>query len=194
MVCPHTTVQLAPSVAPRLTSVGRYSSFRETWLRGLIDVGEHHRRPAEHVVFERDAGVDRHVVLDLDVVADHDARRHDDVLADVAATADAGARPSRAQKCQILRARRRSRSHRRRSDDSMHEVVGHAGVIMTPASSGCSGGAGVVTGVVADAMRQLDRRPALVDAEAASGEHLLVDAGMQIGEPIAELDLLRRRR
>src|SRR4030095_13371995 len=52
------------------------------------DVGEHHGRPAEDVVFERDPGVNRHVVLDLDVVTNHDLRRDDDVLAEVAAAAD----------------------------------------------------------------------------------------------------------
>src|SRR6185369_14459228 len=55
-------------------------------------VREHHRRTAEHVVFEDHTGVDRHVVLNLDVVADGDAGRNHDVLTDVAALADAGAR------------------------------------------------------------------------------------------------------
>ena len=35
-VTPHTTVALAPMLAPRRTRVGWYSDFRETWLRGLI--------------------------------------------------------------------------------------------------------------------------------------------------------------
>src|SRR4051812_46372003 len=35
-VWPQTTVELAPRLAPRLTSVCRYSSLRDTWLRGLI--------------------------------------------------------------------------------------------------------------------------------------------------------------
>ena len=61
--------ELAPRSDQRLAG---YSSLRDTWLRGLIDVREHHRRPAEHVVFQHDAGVDRHVVLDLHVVADDD--------------------------------------------------------------------------------------------------------------------------
>ena len=30
MLTPHTMVQFAPSVAPRLTTVSRYSSLRET--------------------------------------------------------------------------------------------------------------------------------------------------------------------
>ncbi len=34
-VTPQTTVALAPIVAPRRTTVGRYSCFRETWLRGF---------------------------------------------------------------------------------------------------------------------------------------------------------------
>src|SRR5262245_8053824 len=34
-VTPHTTVALAPIVAPRRTSVRAYSCLRETWLRGL---------------------------------------------------------------------------------------------------------------------------------------------------------------
>src|SRR5688572_7548612 len=51
-------------------------------------VREYHRGPAEHVVLEDDARVDRDVVLDLDVVADDASRRDHDVLADVAARAD----------------------------------------------------------------------------------------------------------
>jgi hypothetical protein len=35
MVVPHTTVQLAPSDAPCRTRVVLYSSFLDTWLRGL---------------------------------------------------------------------------------------------------------------------------------------------------------------
>src|SRR5207247_2084121 len=52
-------------------------------------VGEHHRRPAEYIVFENHTGVEGHVVLNLHVVADDDVGGHDDVLADVAAPADA---------------------------------------------------------------------------------------------------------
>src|SRR2546426_8570414 len=40
-------------------------------------VGEHARRPAEHVVFERDALVDRYIVLDLGIVADPHAGHQD---------------------------------------------------------------------------------------------------------------------
>ncbi len=36
MVCPQTMVALAPMLAPRFTSVARYSCLRDTWLRGLI--------------------------------------------------------------------------------------------------------------------------------------------------------------
>src|SRR5213076_1498368 len=54
-------------------------------------VGKHAGGPAEHVVFQLDALVDRDVVLDLDVVADFRAGHHDDVLAEVAALADDGA-------------------------------------------------------------------------------------------------------
>ena len=54
----------------------------------IDDVREHHRRPAEHVVLELDALVDRDVVLDLHVVADPRAVHHDDVLAERAALAD----------------------------------------------------------------------------------------------------------
>src|SRR5690348_7138037 len=51
-------------------------------------VGEHARRPAEHIVLEVHAFVDRHVVLDLHVVADRGARHHHDVLAEARALAD----------------------------------------------------------------------------------------------------------
>jgi hypothetical protein len=36
IVWPQRIVEFAPRLAPRLTSVRRYSSFRDTWLRGLI--------------------------------------------------------------------------------------------------------------------------------------------------------------
>src|SRR5213596_2116308 len=55
-------------------------------------VGEHARRPAEHIVLQGHAFVDRDVVLDLDVVADLRAGHHHHVLAQVAALADDGAR------------------------------------------------------------------------------------------------------
>src|SRR5213592_2338333 len=51
-------------------------------------VGEHARRPAEHIVLQGHAFVDRDVVLDLDVVADARTGHHHHVLAQVAALAD----------------------------------------------------------------------------------------------------------
>src|SRR5690242_165780 len=59
---------------------------------GVHHVREDARGTAEHVVLERDALVNRHVVLDLDVVADAGAGHHDDVLPEAAALADDGAR------------------------------------------------------------------------------------------------------
>src|SRR6266536_3422329 len=56
------------------------------------DVGEDTGGTAEDVVFQLDALVDGHVVLDLDVVADPGPRHHDDVLAEVTPLADHGAR------------------------------------------------------------------------------------------------------
>src|SRR6185312_7590117 len=46
----------------------------------IDDVGEHHRRPAEHVIFERHTFVDGNVVLDLHVGPDARAVHHDDIL------------------------------------------------------------------------------------------------------------------
>src|SRR6266581_4203946 len=57
---------------------------------GVEHVGEHAGRPAEHVILEGDALVDRHVVLDLDVVADAGAGHHRHVLPEIAALADHG--------------------------------------------------------------------------------------------------------
>ena len=56
---------------------------------GSVDVRKHHRRPAKHVVFQRDALIDGNVVLDLDVVADHHVGTDHHVLADAAFPADA---------------------------------------------------------------------------------------------------------
>src|SRR5688572_3621628 len=52
-------------------------------------VREYHRGPAEHIVLDHHARVNRDVVLDLHVVADHALRRNDHVLADIAASTDA---------------------------------------------------------------------------------------------------------
>src|SRR5882762_7056056 len=58
----------------------------------IHDVGEDAGGTTEDVVFQNDALIDRHVILDLDVVADLGARHHDDVLAEVAPLADHGTR------------------------------------------------------------------------------------------------------
>ena len=89
-VTAQTMVQFAPSVAPRLTSVRRYSSLRDDVAPRVDDVGEHHRRPAEHVVLER-----RRRCRSTRCSGSSRCRRSttpgddDDVLADVAARADA---------------------------------------------------------------------------------------------------------
>src|SRR5262249_43488594 len=57
----------------------------------IEDVGEHHRRPAKHAVFEGHPLVHRHVVLDLDAVADRDIGANDVVLSDTAVLAYPGA-------------------------------------------------------------------------------------------------------
>ena len=53
IVTPQTTVQFAPSVAPRLTTVSRYSLLRDTAERGLHTFVNDHARAAEDVVLER---------------------------------------------------------------------------------------------------------------------------------------------
>lgn len=55
---------------------------------GVVDVGEDHARPAEHVVFQRDVVVYRDVVLHLDVVADDNLVADKDVLAKGTVAAD----------------------------------------------------------------------------------------------------------
>jgi hypothetical protein len=50
---------------------------RATW---IDDVGEHHGRSAEDIVFQLDALVQRHIVLDAGVVAHRHAVHDDDVL------------------------------------------------------------------------------------------------------------------
>ena len=59
---------------------------------GIDHVREHHRRAAEDVVFEHDSFVDRHVVLDLHVVANRDVARDEYVLAEGAEAANRRAR------------------------------------------------------------------------------------------------------
>src|ERR1017187_5288155 len=58
----------------------------------IDDVGQNAGRPEEDVVLDDGAGVEGNVVLDLDVVADLDMARHQDVLPKVAAGADFGVR------------------------------------------------------------------------------------------------------
>src|SRR5215471_7035307 len=71
---------------------GRPSSYQRSFVFGLsIDVaprvgyvGEDHRRPAEHVILQDHAGIERNVVLNFDVIADLHMRRHQHILAKVA--------------------------------------------------------------------------------------------------------------
>ena len=100
-VTPQTIVALAPIVAPRRTSVRLILVPARHVAARVDDVGEDHRRPAEHVVLELHALVDRHVVLDLHVVADLRAVHHHDVLAE-AHRSPITAPGITWQKCQIL--------------------------------------------------------------------------------------------
>ena len=63
------SVALAPIDAPRRTRVRWYSAFRETWLRGFTTLVKTQLGPAEDVVLQGHALVDRDVVLHLHVVA-----------------------------------------------------------------------------------------------------------------------------
>jgi len=47
----------------------------------VVNVREHHARPAENIVFKRDRIVDGYVVLDLDVITDEDIVPNENVLA-----------------------------------------------------------------------------------------------------------------
>ena len=55
---------------------------------GPLHVREHHRGPAEHIIPEFHTVIDAHVILDLTVAPDGDARRNVNILPDVAAFAD----------------------------------------------------------------------------------------------------------
>lgn len=55
---------------------------------GSDHIGEDHRWSAEHVVFQLDAAVERYIVLNFYIVADHDAARDVNVLAEDALAAD----------------------------------------------------------------------------------------------------------
>ncbi|MNR18484.1 hypothetical protein D3C85_1352160 [compost metagenome] len=54
----------------------------------VVDIGEDHARPAEHIVFQGHRVIDADVVLDLDVVADGHVVADVDVLAQRAVFAD----------------------------------------------------------------------------------------------------------
>src|SRR5438105_2449881 len=54
----------------------------------IDDVGEHHRRSAEHVVLQLDALIHTHVVLDLAISSDARAVHHDDILSKTTMLAD----------------------------------------------------------------------------------------------------------
>ena len=58
---------------------------------GVVDIGKNHRWAAENAVFQGDAFVNAHVVLDLALVTDGDIGTDDDVLTDVAVFTDLGA-------------------------------------------------------------------------------------------------------
>lgn len=54
----------------------------------IHDVGEYHGRPAEYIVLQDAASINRDIILDLDVVADGYVRRNYHVLTNIAAVAD----------------------------------------------------------------------------------------------------------
>src|SRR3989338_6870134 len=54
----------------------------------IIDIGEDHARPAEHIVFQRYGVIDADVVLYFDVVADEHVVADEDILAEGTACAD----------------------------------------------------------------------------------------------------------
>src|SRR5690606_33482573 len=58
---------------------------------GIDDVGEYHRTAEKHVIVAYRAGVNGDVVLHFNVVAQHDLRRHDHNLTDVAVLTDRAA-------------------------------------------------------------------------------------------------------
>ena len=58
---------------------------------GVVDICEDHRGAAEDAVFQGDAFIHAHVVLDLALVADGYVGADDDILADVAVLANLGA-------------------------------------------------------------------------------------------------------
>ena len=58
---------------------------------GVVDICEDHRGAAEDAVFQGDAFIHAHVVLELALVADGHIRADDNVLAYVAVLADFGA-------------------------------------------------------------------------------------------------------
>ena len=77
-------------VAPRRTRVGRNSFLRSTNARGVSTFVKT-QDGATDLVLNRDAGINRYVVLDLAAVTDGDPRPEHDVLAHDAVTADATA-------------------------------------------------------------------------------------------------------
>src|SRR5439155_22087409 len=56
----------------------------------IEDVGEHHRRPAEHAIFEGHSLVHGDDVLDLDPVTDRDVGADYDILSDPSVLAHSG--------------------------------------------------------------------------------------------------------
>lgn len=51
----------------------------------VVNIGEHHARSAEHIVFKRYIVVDAHIVLDLDIVSNRDAVSDKHILPERAA-------------------------------------------------------------------------------------------------------------
>ena len=106
----------------------------------------------------------------------------DDVLAEVAAAADARPAHDVAEVPDLGAVA----NHRALVDEGgfVREVVSHAFDRLRMGAGACR-----TQGRAANVGGQLHRRPGVVDAESAAGEHLLVDARVQIGKAVAELDL-----
>ena len=69
-VTPQTMVAFAPIVHPRFNWVVSYSECRFTCERGLVTFVRTHEGPRNTSSSMTDAGVNRHVVLNLDIVSD----------------------------------------------------------------------------------------------------------------------------
>lgn len=83
-------VALDPIVAPRLTHRRLGLTFPRNVTTRIDDISRHARLSPEHVVFQSDSGIERHIILNFHIASDLHPAGHQHILSEIASSPDHG--------------------------------------------------------------------------------------------------------